>query len=92
MGDTTGLMALPTVVTGMRVKSQVWVPIIFQMAVNIKENGWRIACMELAFSAGKIISNTSGNLRMIKNMDTESFSGQMVEFIMDNGFLENNMD
>ena len=49
MVDITGLMTLPTEVTGMKVKLQAWEPTTFLMDVNTKENGLKIVCMEWVF-------------------------------------------
>lgn len=47
--------------------------------------------MDLVFTNGKMAESMRDNINTIKNMEKESIFGQMAEFMMVNGLMENNM-
>jgi len=66
-------------------------PINGMMVGSTLAIGRIIKCMVKAFSIGLMVGYTMVNIKMIKNMDLESFNGQMVEAIKVSGRMGSSM-
>ena len=62
------------------------------METSMKENGWKVECMEEAVFSGGMGKSILDSLIMIENMEEEFLSGLMEGFMMESGRMIVRMD